>query len=313
MVPFGTASDGGGSIRTPASFTGLVGLKCTYGRIPTLGDTHLAQNAVVGCLTTTVADTALLLDVMAGPDARDRTCLPAPTGSYLDALDQVDLSRCRVAWSQDLGFATIDREVAALCEQAGQAFVVATGASVVDRPIQLEDYILTYAFIEGVDKFVGVEHDLWENRLDELDPLSAPGWTHLSVKTLPWAASVEFDRRQLVADVAAIFDDVDLIVTPMPPFGAQGPMPTEIDGAEVHGGMSVVLAMLANLVNLPAVSVPAGLTADGLPVGLQIIGPRFREDLLLAAAARYESARPWPRHSTRTSAPPTPRRRTETT
>ena len=82
MVPFGTASDGGGSIRTPASFTGLVGLKCTYGRIPTLGDTHLAQNAVVGSLTTTVADTALLLDVMAGPDARDRTCLPASPGSY---------------------------------------------------------------------------------------------------------------------------------------------------------------------------------------------------------------------------------------
>ena len=186
MVPFGTASDGGGSIRTPASFTGLVGLKSTYGRIPTLGDTHLAQNAVVGCLTTTVADTALLLDVMAGPDARDRTCLPAPTGSYLDALDAVELPRCRVAWSLDLGFATIDHEVGVLCEQAAQAFVRATGASLVDRPIQLEDYIRTYAFVEGVDKFVGVERDLWENRLDELDPLSAPGWTRLSVKTLPW-------------------------------------------------------------------------------------------------------------------------------
>ena len=76
MVPFGTASDGGGSIRTPAAFTGLVGLRPSYGRIPTFGDTHLAQNAVVGSVTTTVADTALLLDVMAGPDARDRTCLP---------------------------------------------------------------------------------------------------------------------------------------------------------------------------------------------------------------------------------------------
>ena len=79
MVPFATASDGGGSIRTPASFTGLVGLKCTYGRIPTFGDTHLAQNSVVGSLTTNVLDTALLLDVMAGPDSRDRTSLPAPT------------------------------------------------------------------------------------------------------------------------------------------------------------------------------------------------------------------------------------------
>lgn len=316
MVPFGTASDGGGSIRTPAGFTGLVGLKSTYGRIPTLGDTHLAQNAVVGCLTTTVADTALLLDVMAGPDARDRTCLPAPTGSYVDALDTVELPGCRVAWSLDLGFATVDQAVGALCDDAAQAFVLATAASLVDRPIRLDDYIRTYALVEGVDKFVGVERDMWENRLDELDPLSAPGWTLLSEKTLPWAASVEYDRRQLVAEVAAIFDDVDLIVTPMssmPPFAAQGPMPTNIGGTEVHGGMSVVLAMLANLANLPAISVPAGLTAGGLPVGLQIIGPRFREDLVLAAAARYESARPWPRHAIRTSPPPIRRRENETT
>ncbi len=307
MVPFGTASDGGGSIRTPASFTGLVGLKCTYGRIPTFGDTHLAQNAVVGSLTTTVADTALLLDVMAGPDARDRTCLPAPTGSYLAALNGFDLATCRVAWSSDLGFATIDREVGALCEQAAQAFVAASGARVVDRAIKLDDYTLTYAFMEGVDKYVGIDPDLWKHRLDELDPLVAPGWAYLSEKTLPWAASVEFDRRQLVAEVAAIFDDVDLIITPtssMPPFDAHGPMPTEIEGTEVHAGMSVVLTMLANLVNLPAISVPAGLTADGLPVGLQIIGPRFREDLVLAAAARYESARPWQRHSKRLSPNP---------
>ena len=302
MIPFGTASDGGGSIRTPASFTGLVGLKNTYGRIPTLGDTHLAQNAVVGSLTTTVADTALLLDVMSGPDARDRTCLPAPSGSYVDAIDTVDVSRCRVTWSRDLGFATVDREVAALCEQAASAFVAAIGTSFVDRPIELDDYIRIYASIEGVDMFVGADPDMWTSRLDELDPLSAAGWPRMSAKTLPWAASVEADRRKLVARVAAIFDDVDLIVTPMscmPPFAAEGPMPTEIDGIEGHGGMAVVLAMLANLVNLPAVSVPAGLTAGGLPVGLQIIGPRFREDLVLAAAARYESARPWPRHCIR--------------
>jgi aspartyl-tRNA(Asn)/glutamyl-tRNA(Gln) amidotransferase subunit A len=104
----------------------------------------------------------------------------------------------------------------------------------------------------------------------------------------------------LVNDVAAIFDDVDLILTPMssmPPFAAQGPMPTSINGVEVHAGMSVVLAMLANLVNLPALSVPAGLTGSNVPVGLQIIGPRFREDLLLASARQFETAHPWPRHS----------------
>ncbi len=299
MVPFGTASDGGGSIRTPAGFTGLVGLRATYGRIPTFGDTHLAQNAVAGSVTTTVADTALLLDVMAGPDPRDRTCLPAPPVSYLDALDRTDLSGLRVAWSADLGFAVVDPEVAALCEHAAQAFVAATGATLVGTTVQLEDYTRTYAFMEGVDKFVGVDPDLWEHRLDELDPLSAPGWRYLSRKTLPWEAAVEDDRRRLVHQVAALYDELDLLLTPMcsiPAFAAEGPMPTEIGGRKVHGGMSVVLGFLASLVNLPALSVPAGLTPAGLPVGLQVIGPRHREDLVLAAAARYEQARPWPRH-----------------
>jgi aspartyl-tRNA(Asn)/glutamyl-tRNA(Gln) amidotransferase subunit A len=117
-------------------------------------------------------------------------------------------------------------------------------------------------------------------------------------RTLPWAANVEVRRRSLVHEVASIFDDVDLILTPMssmPPFDAEGPMPTTIEGVAVHGGMSVVLAMLANLANLPAVSLPAGLV-DAVPVGLQLIGPRFREDLVLAAAAHYEGRRPWPRH-----------------
>ena len=298
MVPFATASDGGGSIRTPAAFTGLVGLRASYGRIPTFGDTHLAQNAVVGSVTTTVADTALLLDVMAGPDARDRTCLPPPSGRYLDALDRLDLSGLRVAWSADLGFAVVAPEVAAVAGAAARALVAATGATLVDRPLALTDYTLTYALAEGVDKFVGVDPDLWQQRLDELDPLSASGWTYQSGRTLPEAATIEAARRKLVIEMAGVFDEVDLLVTPMasvPPFAAEGPMPTEIEGITVHGGMAVVLGFLASLVNLPALSVPAGLTAAGLPVGLQIMGPRFREDLVLAAAARYEAAAPWPR------------------
>jgi Asp-tRNA(Asn)/Glu-tRNA(Gln) amidotransferase A subunit family amidase len=298
MVPFATASDGGGSIRTPASFTGLVGLKNSYGRIPTRGDTHLAQNSVVGSLTTTIADTALLLDVMAGPDDRDRTCLPSPTQSYLDALESTDVSTLRIAWSSNLGFAVVDPEVARLCATAAKSFADSLGATLVERPIVLDDYVRTYIAIEGVDKFVGVARDLWENRSDELDPRSAPGWAYLSTKTLPWLADVEANRRALVNEVAAIFNDVDLILTPMssmPPFAAEGPMPTTINGTDVHAGMAVVLAMLANLVNVPALSVPAALTSSGLPVGLQIIGPRFREDLVLAAAYRFEAAHPWPR------------------
>ena len=298
MVPFCTASDGGGSIRTPASFTGLPGLKPTYGRIATLGVTHLAQNAVVGSLATTVGDTALLLDVMAGPDARDRTSLPPPPGSYVEALTETDLHGLRATWSVDLGFAPVDPEVAALCERAARDLATAVGATLIDRPVGLEDYVAVYTRIEGVDQFVGVDPHLWQERLDDLDPRVRPGWETTPSVTLPKLARVEEQRRALVHEVAALFADVELLLTPMsarPAFAAEGPMPTEVAGIEGHGGMAVVHGMLANLVNLPAMSLPAGLTSTGLPVGLQVVGPRFREDLLLAVAARYERARPWPR------------------
>ena len=120
---------------------------------------------------------------------------------------------------------------------------------------------------------------------------NAPGWTALSQKALPWQAAVETKRRRLVAEVAAIFDDVDLILTPMscmPPFAAEGPMPTEINGVAGHGGMAVVLAFLASIVNLPAVSIPAGLTAEGLPLGLQVIGKAFDEQGVLNAGLAIE-------------------------
>jgi aspartyl-tRNA(Asn)/glutamyl-tRNA(Gln) amidotransferase subunit A len=300
LVPFCTASDGGGSIRTPASFTGLVGLRSTYGRIPTFGDTHLAQNAVVGAVTTTVADAALLLDVMAGPDSRDRTCLPAPPVRYLDELGQRDLSDLRVAWSKDLGFAVVDDEVASLCEPASRLLASCCGATLSEAEVKLDDYTRIYALIEGVDRFVGIDRLLWELHLDELDPLSAPGWSYLSHRTLPDAAAIESQRRALVAEVASIFGRVDLLVTPtasIPAFDAAGPMPTAIGGVEVHQGMSVVLTFLASLVNLPAISIPCGVTSDGLPVGLQVIGPRFCEELVLAVAARFEAMQPWPRLS----------------
>jgi aspartyl-tRNA(Asn)/glutamyl-tRNA(Gln) amidotransferase subunit A len=98
MVAFGTASDGGGSTRTPASFCGLVGHKCSYGRIPDAIAGRYGQTAVPGALTTTVADSARLLDVMSGPHRRDRSSLPPPTVRYEDAIESLDLSGLRIAW-----------------------------------------------------------------------------------------------------------------------------------------------------------------------------------------------------------------------
>ncbi|MFM8356582.1 MAG: amidase [Gammaproteobacteria bacterium] len=300
LVPFCTASDGGGSIRTPAAFTGLVGLKNTYGRIPTLGATHLAQNAVVGAVTTRVVDTARLLDVMAGPDARDRTCLPPVGLTYESSLKTTPTRGLRAAWSLDLGFARVDPEIARITEAAARRFIAAAELETVDATLTLDDYIGIYARMEGADKFVGIDPALWQNELHRLDPLVAPGWAQAREITLPKAARIEAQRRALVQRMALAFEQFDLLLTPMiavPAFAAEGPMPTIINGEAVHGGMAVIHGMLANLVNLPAISIPAGLTDAGLPVGLQVIGPRFREDLLLATAHRYELAHPWPRHA----------------
>ena len=300
IVPFATADDGGGSTRTPAGFTGLVGLKPCYGRIPTYAMTHLAQNAASGALTTTVADQALLLDVMAGPHPADRTCLPAPAARYVDAIDTLDLRGLRACWSADLGFVVVDPEVAAICERAARTLVEAAGMTWVDRDVPFDDHTGVYGRIEGVDMFVGHDPVLWQERLDELDPLVAPGWRSAAGATLPKLAAVEEARERIVARATEVFADVDVLLTPMtaiPAFAAEGPMPTEICGQRVHGGMSVAHGFLANLVNLPAISVPAGVTADGLPVGLQVIGRRFREDVCLRLARVLEQAAPWPRHA----------------
>ena len=300
LVPFGTASDGGGSIRTPAAFTGLVGLKPTYGRIPTLGMTHLAQNATAGCVTTTVRDTAMLLDIMAGPDARDRTCLPPPHLRYLDAAEHLDVTGLRIAWTADFGFAVMDPDVQRICEAAAREIIAVLAGVRVDRPVEFDDYIETYGRIEGVDKFVGIDEVLWRERLHELDPLIAPGWSSASRATLPKLAAYETRRRAFVQRLAEQLDGIDLLLTPMiarTAFAAEGPMPTDINGIPGHGGMAVIHGMLANLANLPAMSIPVGIAPDGLPVGLQVIGPRHREELLLAAARRFEQAHPWPRHA----------------
>jgi len=295
-IAFGTASDGGGSIRGPAASCGLPGLKPTYGRVPTFGVTRHAGNAVNFALATTIADTALLFDIASGPDMRDRTSLPAPGFSSLDAIEQLDVSGLRSAWSADLGFVTTDPEVVSITERAAATLVEAAGLSDTGLDVAIDDFIRIYAFVESADQFVDVP-DGWEDRLDELDPLVAGGWRRNRTVTLPKYAKVERARRGLELQVAELFDGIDVLLTPTnpcAPFAAEGPMPTEIGGQPCHAGSAALLTMLANVVNLPSITVPAGLTADGLPVGLMITTARHREDQCLRLAHVFEHAAPWP-------------------
>ncbi len=298
-IPFGTASDGGGSIRGPAASCGLPGLKPTYGRVPTFGVTRHAGNAVNFALATTIADTALLFDVAVGPDMRDRTSLPAPGFSYLEAIEQLDVAGLRSAWSADLGFVTTDPEVVAITERAASTLVDAASLADTGLDVQIDDFIRIYAYMESADQFVDVPDD-WEERIDELDPLVAAGWRRNRTVTLPQFAKVEKARRGLELQVAELFEHIDVLLTPTnpcAPFAAEGPMPTEIAGQPCHAGTAALLTMLANVANLPAITVPAGLTADGLPAGLMITTARHREDQCLRLARIFEHAAPWPLHA----------------
>ncbi len=297
MVPFATSSDGGGSTRTPAGFCGLVGLKGSYGRIPDAMASRYGQTTVVGALTTTVADSARLLDVMAGPHRRDRSSLPAPTVRYEDAIETLDVDGLRIAWSSDLGFAVVDPEVAAIAHEAFEALVAAGSLAFDARTFEFADPIPVWSRTGGADMWVHIPDGCWPERADELDPRVRPGFDSAAKVTLPKFGALLRSRLAIEDAMADLFDTVDVLATPMtaiPAFAAEGPMPTEIMGRRVHGGMSVPFAMLSNLWGSPAISVPAGVTVEGLPVGLQLMADRHRDDVCLRLARVLEQARPWP-------------------
>lgn len=297
VIPFGTASDGGGSIRGPGASCGLPGLKPTYGRVPSLNLTRQAQNAVVFALATSVADTALLLDIAAGPDPRDRTCLPPSGFRYSDVIDHLDVTGLRATWSADLGFVVVDPEVERIAGQAAASLIANADLAPTGRSVVLDDYIMLYVNLEGADQYVDVPDD-WLERVDELDPLVVEGWRDGASVTLPTFAKVERERRTLELRVAEMFEHTDVLLTPTngcPPFAAEGPMPTLIAGRQCHGGHAALHTMLANIVNLPSITLPAGVTADGLPIGLMVTAPRHREDICLRLARIWEQVQPWPR------------------
>jgi aspartyl-tRNA(Asn)/glutamyl-tRNA(Gln) amidotransferase subunit A len=299
LVPFCTASDGGGSTRIPASFTGLVGLKASYGRVPN-PRAAVSQTTALGALTTTVADAARHLDVVAGPDDRDRLSLPANGAGYEQAIDELDVAGLRVGWSPDLGFAAVDPEVRELTYAGAAALVDAAGLELVDRPVTLTDPVRTWMSAGAVDMWLSLEEDMWPDRGGELMGFVRRGYEATEDYTVRKFARSYRWRHKLEEEVAAVFADVDVLLTPataVPAFPANGPMPLEIHGREVAPGMAVPFTMLANLCWNPAISVPAGLTSEGLPIGLQIIGRRHRDDVVLRLARIYEHARPWPRHA----------------
>ena len=307
LVPFATASDGGGSIRIPAAFSGLVGMKPSHGRVPE-PDADPSQTAVLGVEVTTVADAARHLDLTAGPDDRDRLSLPPPGLSYEQAIESLDVTGLRIGWSSDLGFAVVDPDVEDLTRDAAVALAAAVGVDLIDLDIQLSDPVATWLSVGALSLWFSVaDREAVLDRLDQLTPFVARGLQSTAERPIPTLVRPMLRRQQLEADVAAIFEQVDVLLTPttaVPAFAAEGPSPSTISGEDLTerfgagaGAMSVPFTMIANLCWNPACSVPAGLTDDGLPVGLQIMGRRHADDVVLRLARLFEQARPWPRHA----------------
>ncbi len=294
MVPFATASDAGGSIRIPASFVGAYGLKPTYGLVPVgprrmLGWTDLSH---YGPLTRTVADAALYLDTVAGYHPADPNSFPKPPYSFLDRLD-VPLPRLRIAFNRSLGAPHVQSDVLREVESAARVF--SDLGHEVEENFDILEPMIRHWIAMGRFQDLAMMADEVETKLDLFTPNYAAGFKYgRDVGPAQFRAAYQA-RTQLNEWAAGLFERYDLLLTPtMPlePFAAEGPIPKEVEG-EPLGGWIVTFTAPFNFTGHPAATVRAGFTDSGLPVGLQIVGERHRDDLVLQASRAYEQARPW--------------------
>jgi aspartyl-tRNA(Asn)/glutamyl-tRNA(Gln) amidotransferase subunit A len=304
LLPIASGGDGGGSIRIPAGFTGLFGLKATYGRIPRGPQTLQPPLTVtLGCLSRSVRDTARWFDVTNGFDARDTLSLPAVSG-WEAGLGGVDLSGRRAVVSVDLGAAVVEPRVAALVVEAAEALIRDAGLRQVDVVVQLPQGGLEWA----LSNLVGLVEELGDRYPDCNDDLTPEIQIGMNLAshhyTVQSAGRADAFRVALNEQVADLFDQADVVFAATNPdlaFAAAGPLPTtvgDVDLIATYGfdraiGNNGALTIPANLSGLPAVSIPVG-TIDGVPVGMQIIGRHHEEQVLLELALRAERERPWP-------------------
>ena len=293
LGPLHQGSDGAGSIRIPSAFCGIVGVKPTYGRVPIWPVSNNDYTTHTGPMTRTVADAALMLGVMAGPDPWDATSLEAPPADYLGLLNRGVRGK-RVAFSPDLGGLRVDPEVATLVAAAARAFE-SLGCKVEEVKPGFADStdmirLLWSAHYAGnYGQFLGE----WRDRMD-------PGLVACIEEARRWSAAdyVAMRGRKITYwdSVRPLFETYDLLLTPTTsvpalPVGRLNP-----DGWPQHAWDWFPWASFSypfNFTGQPAATVPAGFAANNLPVGLQIVGRRFDEVTVLQAAAAFEQARPW--------------------
>jgi amidase len=293
MLPIADGSDMGGSLRNPASFCGVVGMRPSPGRVPTWpAATAWSTLSVDGPMARSVADVALFLSAIAGPDARSPIAIDQPGSLFSQALDRT-FKGTRIAWWRDLGGVPVDRRVADSVNAQRPVFE-ALGCSVEEAEPDFGDFdavfktVRALAFVTGVSPRIRGRRDqvkdtiLWE--IDRGERLTAA--------EIAWA---ETKRTELYHRMRRFMDRYEFFVLPtvqVPPFDVVQPYPTEIDGVAMGTYIDWMKSCYyISIVGNPAISVPCGFTPEGLPVGLQIVG-RHRDDWgLLQIANAFEQAR----------------------
>lgn len=295
MGPLAVGTDGGGSIRIPASFCGIYGLKPSFGRVPqSPGFPGWETLAHTGPMTRTVRDAALMLDVMAGPDERDRHSLPADPGpAYLDACE-TRIAGLSVGWSPDLGYAVLDPEVEQLCAAAAERFE-SLGCHVEVVMPTWENPEEIFRTLAAAEMYAAHGSRLADSA-DRLDSTLVPLLRFGARITVEQYLGAARRRAEFWTDAQRFLTRFDLFLTPTVgarPFDVGRPALKEIGGRALTPLGWIPFTYPFNLTGQPAATVPVGFTSDGLPVGLQIVGRRHAERTVLAASAAFEAAAPW--------------------
>lgn len=296
LVPLATAGDGGGSIRIPASYCGLVGMKGTFGRIPRGPSASYGQLAAVkGTVARSVRDAARWYDVTCGYDPRDAFSLPRIEG-WEDGLGKIDPRGLRVAVAPNLGNAVVHPEVERLVREAADLLIESTGLRRVELEVKVPENGLAWARA-GLPSLVADLQDYWPDCKEDLT-FEIRFAMEAAPQFRAWhGAKVERFRVEMNEAMADLFEQVDILLcatSPMEPFAAEGPMPYQVGEVSISPYNAGALTIPANLSGYPAISIPAGTSIGGLPVGLQAYARRHEDALLLDLALAMERARPWP-------------------
>lgn len=299
LLTIGSGGDGGGSIRIPAGFTGLFGLKATFGRIPRAPRVAIGNMTVtIGCLSRSVRDTARWFDVCNGYDGRDQFSLPRTQGWERDLGIHVDSLRgLRVAVVPDWGGAVVAPAMWALLEAAADRLIASTGMVRLDGiDTSIPRMGAAWSISGGIGTYAQLA-EFWPACKDVLTP-EIRGSMRITAERYGLAERIKIENRRMELNerMAAIFSEVDLVMTASNPdvaFAAAGPLPTEFGGIAAGAANNGLLTFPANMHGNPAVSIPAGFV-DGLPVGLQIVGRHDTEQQLLDVSLVAERNEPWP-------------------